>query len=164
MAEDFRVHLGPPGLAMRPDFTDRYETAADWLPPWDFGSPLEVGVVGAGLRGGSLTPTGYHAAPDAFRASPAGFSAYSPDFDVDLTEMIVRDLGDIAMPVLDPVEGLRRVEESVAGLHALPEDPFVVLLGGDHAVTAPAARAFARTHPGERFGLIHFDAHNDVRV
>ncbi|MFF5207537.1 agmatinase family protein [Streptosporangium sp. NPDC000396] len=165
MLEDFRRHLGPAGLAVRPDFTDRYElAAADWLRPWDFGLPLEVGIIGAGLRGGSLTPTSCYAAPDAFRASLAGFSTYSPDFDVDLAEMAAGDLGNITMPVFDPLEGLRRIEESMTALHSLPENMFLVLLGGDHAVTAPSARAFARAHPGERFGLIHFDAHNDVRV
>ncbi|KAA2260461.1 agmatinase family protein [Solihabitans fulvus] len=159
------THLRPPGLVVRSGFEDRYETeAADWLLPWDFDSPLDVGIVGAGLPGTSLTPNGAYGAPDAFRSSLAGFSTYSPDFDVDLAELVVRDLGDIATPTLDPLEGLRRIDETTGVLRCQPENFFLMMIGGDHSVTAPAAKAFARAHPGERFGLIHFDAHNDVRV
>jgi formiminoglutamase len=158
-------HLRPPRLVVRAAFEDRHEPrVANWLQPWDFASPLDVGILNAGLSATSITPTSAFAQPDAFRLSLPGFTTYTPDFDVDLQTMVARDLGDIAMPIMDPREGLRRIEETVAGVLALPEQPFLVLLGGDHAVTAPAARAFARHHPGERFGLIHFDAHNDVRV
>jgi formiminoglutamase len=158
-------HLRPPRLTVRAGFEDRHEPrVANWLQPWDFTSALDVGVLNAGLSATSITPTNCYAAADAFRLSLPGFTTYSPDFDVDIASLVVRDLGDIAMPIMDPMAGLRRIEESVERLLALPEKFFPVLLGGDHAVTAPAARAFARAHPGDRFGLIHFDAHNDVRV
>jgi formiminoglutamase len=49
-------------------------------------------------------------------------------------------------------------------LWAVDKEKFLILIGGDHAVTAPAARAFAKAHKGHKMGLIHFDAHNDVRV
>jgi formiminoglutamase len=158
-------YLRPPRLTVRADFEDRHEQRiANWLRPWDFSSALDVGILNAGLSAASIIPTNCYAAPDAFRLSLPGFTTYSPDFDVDIASLVVRDLGDIAMPIMDPLAGLRRIEDSVEGLRALPEKFFLLLLGGDHAVTAPAARAFARTHPGDRFGLIHFDAHNDVRV
>jgi formiminoglutamase len=158
-------HLRPPRLTVRAGFEDRHEPRiAGWLQPWDLISALDVGVLNAGLSATSITPTNCYAAPDAFRLSLPGFTTYSPDFDVDIASLVVRDLGDIAMPIMDPMAGLRRIETVVEGLLTLPERFFLVLLGGDHAVTAPTARAFARTHPGGRFGLIHFDAHNDVRV
>jgi formiminoglutamase len=78
--------------------------------------------------------------------------------------MTARDLGDIAIPVLDQHQGLQRIEDTMTSLWSSTENAFLVLIGGDHAVTAPAARAFAKTHPGQKLGLIHFDAHNDVRV
>ena len=45
-----------------------------------------------------------------------------------------------------------------------PEDFLPVIIGGDHAITAPAVRAYCGAHPDQQVGLIHFDAHNDVRV
>lgn len=158
-------HLLPPSITVRAKYADRHEVrVANWLVPWDFDSPLDVGIVNAGLSATSIMPTSCYAAPDSFRLSLPGFTTYTPDFDVDIQSMRVRDLGDIAMPVMDPMGAIRRIEDTVAALRQRSDDYFLVLLGGDHAVTAPAARAFARTHPGERFGLLHFDAHNDVRV
>lgn len=158
-------HLLPPSLTVRAKFEDRHEPrVANWLVPWDFDSPLDVGIINAGLSATSIMPTSCYAAPDSFRLSLPGFTTYSPDFDVDIQSMRVRDLGDIAMPVMDPMGAISRIETTVEALRRRRDEYFLVLLGGDHAVTAPAARAFARTHPGERFGLLHFDAHNDVRV
>ena len=45
-----------------------------------------------------------------------------------------------------------------------PEGFFPLIIGGDHAITAPAVRAYCAAHPDQQVGLIHFDAHNDVRV
>jgi len=39
-----------------------------------------------------------------------------------------------------------------------------LIIGGDHAITAPSVRAYCGAHPDQQVGLIHFDAHNDVRV
>ena len=45
-----------------------------------------------------------------------------------------------------------------------PEGFLPLIIGGDHAITAPAVRAYCGAHPDQQVGLIHFDAHNDVRV
>jgi formiminoglutamase len=158
-------HLRPPGLEVRAAFEDRHEPRmASWLTTWDGDSALDVAVVMAGLSATSILPTSCFAAPDAFRLSQRGFTTYSPDFDVDLQTLRVRDLGDIQLPITNPVQGLHQIEESLLATHGLPQQPFLVLIGGDHSVTAPSFRAYCRAHPEKRVGLIHFDAHNDVRV
>lgn len=159
-------HLRPPGVVVNAKFEDRHEPrVASWLRPWDFTSTCDVGIVGAGLSTTSILPTNCYGAPDAFRLSTPSFTTYSPDFDVDIASLRVRDVGDIATPVLDQSTGLSNIEESMASLWSRAgTPPLFVLIGGDHAVTAPAARAFARAHGDAKIGLIHFDAHNDVRV
>lgn len=158
-------HLRQPHLQVRSWFEDRHEPrAANWITLWDFASHLDVGIVGAGLSQTSILPTNCYAAPDSFRLSLPGFTTYSPDFDVDLQEMVVRDLGDVAIPIMDAQQGLNQIEEALTALWRRDDVPFIVVLGGDHAVTAPSARAYCRAHPEQRVGLIHFDAHNDVRV
>lgn len=53
---------------------------------------------------------------------------------------------------------LSRVEASVTALLARGLAP--IALGGDHAVTFPILRAFARKFP--RLSILHFDAHPDI--
>ncbi len=43
----------------------------------------------------------------------------------------------------------------------LKYNKFVVALGGDHSVSIPLRKAFAKNNKGKRIGLIHFDAHAD---
>jgi formiminoglutamase len=157
--------LRKPGLVLNDRFEDRHEPRAwNWIRPWDFESKFDVGIVGIPLSTTSIQPTSCYLAPDAFRLSTPGFTTFSPDFDVDMTSMVVRDLGDIGIPILDQYEALRRVEETMERLWGAHGDKFLLLIGGDHSITAPAARAFARVNKDKKIGLIHFDAHNDVRV
>jgi formiminoglutamase len=159
------LHLRPPGLELRAPFEDRHEPRIpNWFTSWDGDSPLDVGVVMAGLSTTSILPTSCYSAPNAFRLSHPQFTTYTPDYDVDIQTLRVRDLGDISVPILDPIQGLANIQECLRGIHQLRQGPFVIVIGGDHAVTAPSFRAFCQAHPDLRVGLIHFDAHNDVRV
>jgi len=51
-----------------------------------------------------------------------------------------------------------RIESAVGALLARGLLP--IILGGDHAITHPVLRAFARKYP--RLSLLHFDAHPDL--
>jgi arginase len=51
-----------------------------------------------------------------------------------------------------------RIDSSIAAL--LGRGLLPIVLGGDHAITHPVLRAFARTYP--RLELLHFDAHPDL--
>jgi agmatinase len=51
-----------------------------------------------------------------------------------------------------------RIEAAVA--HLLGEGYSPISLGGDHAITYPILRAFAKKHP--RLSILHFDAHPDL--
>jgi formiminoglutamase len=70
----------------------------------------------------------------------------------------------VAVPVLDLREGITHIQDSLRGCLSQPENFFPIVIGGDHAVTAPSVRAYCESHPSQQVGLIHFDAHNDVRV
>jgi agmatinase len=58
-----------------------------------------------------------------------------------------------------PAQVLTRIEEAVG--HCLVLDKCPVLLGGEHTVTAGAIAALRKKH--DRFGVIQFDAHADLR-
>lgn len=158
-------HLLVPEKRRISHWNDRNELRVqNWIEPWDFASPLDVGIVNVPLSKTSILPNGAHAAPNAMRDAWAIFTTFSPDYDVDLATMRVREIGDVQVPVLDLVQGLADVQESLQALMEQPEGFFPLIIGGDHAITAPAVRAYCGAHPDQQVGLIHFDAHNDVRV
>jgi agmatinase len=75
---------------------------------------------------------------------------------VELTKESLSDAGDLAEASGD--EMLARIETAVGELIDRGLAP--ICLGGDHAITYPALRAFARRYP--RLSILHFDAHPDL--
>jgi arginase len=55
-------------------------------------------------------------------------------------------------------EDFAEIERAIAGL--LEKDARPLSLGGDHSVTYPILKAFARRYPG--LTIVHFDAHPDL--
>jgi len=158
-------HLVPPEVIRRARFQDRFETRiTNWLQPWDFRSPLDVGVISVPLSKTSITPNSTYAAPNALREALVAFTTYSPDFDVDIEKLRVREIGEVSLPIMDVQESVAIIEDCLKAIFELQQSFFPLIIGGDHAVTAPAVRAFCRAHADKQVGLIHFDAHNDVRV
>ncbi len=56
---------------------------------------------------------------------------------------------------------LRRIEKATQKALASSRRSVPVLLGGEHSITLGALRALRKTHG--RFGILHFDAHADLR-
>ena len=158
-------HLLLPEKRRISHWNDRNEIRVNnWIEVWDFASPLDVGIINVPFSKASILPNGAFAAPNALRDAWAIFTTFTPDYDVDMSALRVRDIGDVATPILDQVQGLADIQESLTSLMSQPEGFFPLLIGGDHAITAPAVRAYSAAHPDQQIGLIHFDAHNDVRV
>jgi agmatinase len=66
------------------------------------------------------------------------------------------DAGDVEMH--SGIAAFDQITASVASL--LDQNYAPVSLGGDHAITYPIIRAFARKYP--RLSILHFDAHPDI--
>ncbi len=68
-------------------------------------------------------------------------------------------------PVIDcqgePEEVLGRISDAAA--HALSIGSLPVVLGGEHTVTLAPLRALLKHRNGEKFGVVQFDAHGDLR-
>ena len=103
------------------------------------------------LRGPARAPAHIRAA----LFSEAGNSA--TECGLELGDGIeVRDCGDVALEEADGDD--ERIEEATRG--AVRAGTCPLLLGGDHSVTFPIARALAAVHgPLE---ILHFDAHPDL--
>jgi formiminoglutamase len=158
-------HLLLPEKRKISHWNDRNELRVNnWIEPWDFASDLDVGVINVPFSKTSILPSGAHAAPNALRDAWAIFTTFTPDYDVDISALRVREIGDVSTPITDIVGALANIEECLQACMSQPEAFFPLIIGGDHAITAPAVRAYCRAHPELQVGLIHFDAHNDVRV
>ncbi|TCP59188.1 formiminoglutamase [Tumebacillus sp. BK434] len=154
-------HLKTPDAAA---FRDQMETkVARWIGQWDGTEELVAGVIGIPLSKPSISVSGASTTPAAIRTAFKSFTTYSLEYGVDLQTLAVRDLGDIAMHVTDNAESHRRIEESLRALYQQQPDLIPIIFGGDHSITCPSMKAFVDRHPGKKVGIIHFDAHHDVR-
>ncbi|WP_407673423.1 formimidoylglutamase [Paenibacillus silvisoli] len=145
-------------------FRDHLETkVAHWIRQWDEHEQLVAGVIGVPLSKPSISLSGASTTPAAVRAAFKSFTTYSMEYGVDLQHMAVRDLGDIQMHVTDIGECHRRIEACLADVYVRQPSVVPIVIGGDHSISYPSVKAFAGRYPGKKVGIIHFDAHHDVR-
>jgi formiminoglutamase len=154
-----------PELVRRSIREDTYETRINnWLLPWSGEPSIDAGILsipfGRAHQSGS---SGVALAPNAIRSAFLTNTTYSPDFDVDIKKLVVRDLGDVRMHMTDVSTCHENIKCAVAEIYKKINVSSIILVGGDHSITAPAIEGYKLSHPDQRLGVIHFDAHNDVR-
>lgn len=156
--------LKAPSVTKRAPWQDPHEIRiSNWLTEWDFASPLDAGLIGAPYSSASITPSGAAGGPEAVRMGFRYNVTFSPDWDTDIQKMTVRDLGDISGHLTNVEKAHQNIEDAIAGALGLGQ-PFVpITIGGDHSITAPAIRGFAKANPGKKIGVINFDGHFDIR-
>ncbi|MSO93023.1 MAG: formimidoylglutamase [Rhodospirillales bacterium] len=164
MPHSFQHILGPE-IVQRSSREDKYETRINnWLRPWDGTERIDVGFLAipfskAHQRGHS----GASDAPNAVRRSFLINTTYSPDFDVDVKPLVARDLGDVKTGMGDVRQHHAVFEAAIVEIYQTLGDVMLVIVGGDHSITCPLVQGYSRSHPKEKIGIVHFDAHNDVR-
>jgi len=124
----------------------------------DQGTDAQVGLVGAPLNMGSVTPGRCDLAPALLRATLRRMGRYDVETALEL-QTLVADHGDV------PVAGLS-IEEATPAIVAacrasVERHPLTLLIGGNNAVTRPGVHALGL--PLYRVGLITLDAHFDMR-
>jgi arginase family enzyme len=117
-----------------------------------------VGLVGAPLNAGSVTPGRCDLAPGLLRATLRRIGRYDVETGRELQTKIA-DHGDV------PIAGLS-IEESTPSLIAacigsVERHELTLLVGGNNAVTRPGVHALGS--PLDKVGLITLDAHFDMR-
>lgn len=121
-----------------------------------------VGMVGAPLAAGSVTPGRCDLAPSTLRATLRRMGRYDVETGKEIASAIA-DHGDV------PIAGLS-IEEAtgpitLAATESVRRHALTLLVGGNNAVTRPGVHAVARALdlPINRIGLITLDAHFDMR-
>ncbi|HEX8937501.1 MAG TPA: arginase family protein [Sphingomicrobium sp.] len=117
-----------------------------------------VGLVGAPLGAGSVTPGRCDLAPSVLRQTLRRIGRYDVETGRQLSALIA-DHGDVDLLGLSVEEATGPISETVgqsAGRRSL-----ILLVGGNNAVTRPGVLGLGL--PLEKVGLITLDAHFDMR-
>ena len=117
-----------------------------------------VGLVGAPLAAGSVTPGHCDLAPQLLRQTLRRIGCYDVETRRELHTTVL-DRGDVAIDGLTIDQATPLIRDAVAAsaaAHAL-----TLLAGGNNAVTRPAVLGLGV--PLDRVGLITLDAHFDMR-
>jgi arginase family enzyme len=124
----------------------------------DKSAEAPVGMVGAPLDAGSVTPGRCDLAPALLRATLRRIGRYDIETQRELATQIA-DHGDV------PIAGLS-IEEATPSLVAackasVERHELTLLVGGNNAVTRPGVHGLGL--PFDKVGLITLDAHFDMR-
>ncbi|OLQ94672.1 agmatinase [Vibrio ponticus] len=125
------------------------------------GSDADVVVLGVPLDMATSGRPGARMGPDAIRRASVNLAwegkKFPWDFNVfDRAKVI--DAGDLVFDCGDAEDFTYRLEKAAGEI--LKNGKTLMALGGDHFITLPILRAYAKHH-GE-MALIHFDAHTDT--
>ena len=118
----------------------------------------DIALLGAPMGEGSVTPGRCDLAPRLIRETLRRFSSYDVETGLELA-LAIRDAGDLPLAGVTPADGFAAIRGAVAACTA--EHALTVLLGGNNAITRPAAHGLGV--PLARVGLITLDAHFDLR-
>ena len=117
-----------------------------------------IGLVGAPLAAGSVTPGGCDQAPPRLRETLKRIGRY----DIEMGRAVftpVRDRGDVDLAGRSIEDSTGPIKEAVA--ESVADHPLTLLVGGNNAVTRPAVLALGA--PLDKVGLVTLDAHFDMR-
>ena len=124
---------------------------------FDTGDDIPIGLLGAPLAAGSVTPGACDRAPALLRKTLKRIARY----DIGMGRSVftpVRDRGDIdltGLTIEQATDPIRNAVEASVGEHAL-----TLVAGGNNAITRPAVLALGDLG---KVGLITLDAHFDMR-
>ena len=117
-----------------------------------------IGLVGAPLAAGSVTPGGCDKAPALLRSTLKRIGRYDVETGRSLSAAI-HDHGDVPLASLAIEDATGPIREAVAA--SVGKHPLTLLAGGNNAITRPAVLALGT--PLDKVGLITLDAHFDMR-
>ena len=121
-------------------------------------SDAPVGLVGAPLAAGSVTPGRCDLAPGELRKTMRRMGRYNVETMHELSARI-RDYGDVDLAGLDIEQATGPIREAVAT--SVAAHSLTLLIGGNNAVTRPGVHGLGL--PLDCVGLITLDAHFDMR-
>jgi formimidoylglutamase len=154
-------HLRPPGIVVNTLKGDAAEQRAHrWL-EWDGGALPPAALLGVPFDGASVVRTGSRHGPDAVRQAMQNYTTFATSTGATIQAAGAADIGDVDVVLTDMRATFRRLRETV---HALVSaGATTVAIGGDHSITWPILEGVTAALASKPIGVIHFDAHHDLR-
>lgn len=122
----------------------------------------DFSFIGIPISKSSISFSGAHLNPESFRQLWSSFTTYSLDDDVDLASLNSVDLGNVKMHITDIKECHQNIEKAMCEVQQRLQETTLINIGGDHSITYPIIKGL-KNETKKEIGLIHFDAHLDVR-
>ena len=122
------------------------------------GDESPIGLVGAPLAAGSVTPGRCDLAPVVLRATLRRMGSYDIETGRELTVRIA-DRGDAAIAEMTIEQATEPLREAIAA--SVAAHRLTLVVGGNNAITRPAVLGLGI--PLDQVGLITLDAHLDMR-
>lgn len=140
--------------------TSAWPNLSELLAPATEAAP--VGMIGAPLAAGSVTPGRCDLAPAELRRVLRRVGRYDIDTGCELGSRIA-DRGDLTLQEMSIEEATAPIRDAVAD--SVERHSLTLLIGGNNAVTRPGVQGLAQALGVslERVGLITLDAHFDMR-
>jgi len=114
-------------------------------------------ILGVPFDGTTSYKPGTRFGPTLIRQATLNLESYILDYDVDIAELPIADIGDVAVVAGDPRKTADRVRETVEELKRVNPEAIPTLLGGEHSQTLGAVEALKPA------SYVVFDAHLDLR-
>jgi len=105
---------------------------------------------------------GTAAGPGAIVQASRYLELYDQELDADPSTIGIHTLPALELTRDGAGEAMRELERSYRTITRSTRDRFLVMLGGEHSISAPAIRAQAERHD-ERLTVLQLDAHADLR-
>jgi agmatinase len=107
---------------------------------------------------------GTRVGPSAIIDASRYIELYDQEFDAETGPAIgIHTLPQVELTRAGPAEAMAELREVHDRVLEAAGDRFVLMLGGEHAVSSPAIRSHAARHD-ERISVLQFDAHADLRA
>lgn len=157
-------YIKKPSIQHNQEKVDPYVTTlVEWIdqdiqPNIDY----DFSFIGIPISKSSISFSGAHLNPDSFRQLWSSFTTYSLDDDIDLVSLNSVDLGNVKMHITDIKKCHQNIERAMYEVKQQFKKTTLINIGGDHSITFPIIKGL-KNETEKEIGLIHFDAHLDVR-
>jgi formiminoglutamase len=124
--------------------------------------PFDVAIIGAPLSKTSISHSAASRLPDSIRSAFQSLTPYNMNHRIDISERLSAvDIGNVVMHLTDLPLCQANIEDAVQSYWETFAAQLVIL-GGDHSITGCSVLGMKKA-TGFKYGMIHFDAHHDVR-
>ncbi|WP_297534696.1 agmatinase [Thermococcus sp.] len=114
-------------------------------------------ILGVPFDGTTSYRPGARFGPLLIRQATFNLESYVLDYDVDIAEAPIADIGDVSIVAGDSRETSKRIKETLCELLSVNPEAMPILLGGEHSQTLGAVEALKPK------SYVVFDAHLDLR-